>query len=226
MELRGVMGKIVRGVIGAGFIFGLMFVLSGNVSAEAASLGSLDMVLTQHESGTDSNSLISSVHDKASDTQEVTVKWDDNYTEKDLRYMACIIYCEAGDMGLEAQIAVANVVLNRMNNTKDWAHVTTIKEVIYDNKWGVQFTPTKKKNGTSSMDRALAIYDSGLDPAKCKSYQISYMKSSIEAAKAAFCNVKAVPDNYLYFNGHISATQQKCTKNEKSYKIIDSHIYY
>ena len=39
-------------------------------------------------------------------------------------------------------MAVGNVVVNRMKSGGEWAHVNTIKDVIYDRKWAVQFSPT------------------------------------------------------------------------------------
>lgn len=155
------------------------------------------------------------------------VAWDEKYTAKDLRYMSAIIFCEANNMSHEAQVAVANVIINRMNNdSSDWNHVNTIKEVIYDNRWGApQFSPTKKRaDGTSSMSDRLEIYDNLEDYRGTWKYDT--MLKCIESAKAAFSGEKAVPDSYLYFNGNIEKSKEKCINNNKSYKIIDGHIYF
>ena len=148
--------------------------------------------------------------------------WDGNYTSKDLRLMSAIIYCEAGSMSEPARIAVANVIINRINDKKSWGHVSTVEEVIYDQKWGVQFTPIL--GNPSSMDKALAIYDD-LDGSEEK-WKYKQMRNCISSAKKAFAGEKAVPDSYLYFNGAIESTKAKCEKNGKSYKIIDHHIYF
>ena len=69
--------------------------------------------------------------------------------------LACLVYAEAGNQSYEGMLAVANVVLNRVKSDAYW-HVDTIKEVIYDKKWAVQFAVTvKNKKGVSSSDKAL-----------------------------------------------------------------------
>lgn len=159
--------------------------------------------------------------------KQTAVAWDTEYSKKDLRLMSAIIFCEANNMSHEAQVAVANVIINRKNNTSsDWNHVSTIKEVIYDARWGApQFSPTKKRaDGTSNMSDKLEIYDN-LENYK-GTWKYDTMLRCIESAKAAFCGEKAVPDNYLYFNGNIEKSKEKCINNNKSFLIIDSHIYY
>jgi len=150
------------------------------------------------------------------------IKWNDNYNDNDLRYMSAIIFCEANNMSHDAQVAVANVIINRKNNTKDFGHCSTIKEVIYDDKWGVQFSPIK--GSPSSMDKALELFDN-VDSYK-GTWRYDYMKKCIKSAKAAFSGEKAVPDSYRYFNGAIESSKAKCEANGKEYKIIDGHIYY
>lgn len=147
------------------------------------------------------------------------------YTKKELKYMSAIIYCEAGDMGFEAKVAVGNVILNRMNDKGPggWSHVNTIYEVIYDRKWGVQFSPTA--GSSPAMDRALAIYKS-MDPDEWKDWQIRTMNESIEAAKAVLNGVKVIPDTYMYFNGHIDSTKAKCKEKGWKFTIIEKHIYF
>ena len=59
-----------------------------------------------------------------------------SYTKEELMYLSCIIYCEAGSQEKKGKIAVANVIMNRVES-KIFDHVTTIKEAIYDcNRWG------------------------------------------------------------------------------------------
>lgn len=162
--------------------------------------------------------------DDSTDAGRIETAADDAVTEKysdeDLRYLSAIIFCEANDMSEEAMIAVGNVIENRKNNDTDWSHVNTIKEVIYDNKWGVQFSPTT----SGSLDAKLEIYDN-LESYK-GNWKYDTMLKCIAAAKAVFDGEKSIPDSYLYFNGNISASKEKCKKNNKSYKIIDGHIYF
>jgi len=144
------------------------------------------------------------------------------YTKEELRLLSSIIYCEAGSMGEDAAIAVANVIFNRMRDTEGWGHVSTIKEVIYDDKWGVQFSPIK--GNPSSLDKAIAIYDN-LSDYEGK-WQYTQMMNSINAAKKAFEGIKVIPDSYMYFNGSIEKSKDKCESQGRSYIIIDNHIYF
>ena len=155
------------------------------------------------------------------------------FTKKDLKYMACVIYCEATSMTYEAKIAVGNVILNRMRNTdpNGWAHVSTIKEVIYDNKWGTQFAVTLGK--PSPMDQALSLYKS-MDPDKFKEWQILEMKAAKQAAKDVLTGVKTIPDDFCYFNGKVDSSITKCRNNGWGFSVMgmeDSsksykHIYF
>ena len=153
--------------------------------------------------------------------------WKKYFTKKDLRLMSAIIYAEANGMGFDAKVAVGNVVLNRMNDGLDgeekygYGYVTTIEEVIYDHKWGYQFSPVKD----GSMDKALKIYDS-MDPDKWKDWQIRAMNECKEAAKAALGGWKTVPDSYLYFNLHIETQSRACLENGWGFSVIERHIYY
>ena len=150
------------------------------------------------------------------------VMWNDKYTEEELRLMSGIIYCEAGSMGESARIAVANVIINRANSKTDWGHVNTIKEVIYDQKWGVQFSPIK--GSPSSLDQAMDLYDHIEDYKG--TWQYDQMQNSIAAAKKAFSGEKVIPDSFMYFNGSIESSKAKCEAKGKDYIMIDHHIYF
>ncbi len=68
-----------------------------------------------------------------------SVEHGDTYYDADALYwLSRIIYAEAGDQNLRGQIAVGNVVLNRMRHAQ---FPDSIYEVIFDRKFGVQFTP-------------------------------------------------------------------------------------
>ena len=145
-----------------------------------------------------------------------------DYSEDDLRLLSGIIYCEAGSMSEQARIAVANVIINRMNSKTDWKHVNTIREVIYDDKWGVQFSPIK--GNPSSLDLAMELYDN-LSDYKDK-WQYKQMKNCISSAKKALNGEKAIPDSFMYFNGSIESSKEKCESKGKDYIVIDHHIYF
>ncbi len=61
------------------------------------------------------------------------------YVENELYWLSRIIYAEAGAEPFDGQIAVGNVVLNRV---RDEIFPSNIYDVIFDRKYGVQFTPT------------------------------------------------------------------------------------
>lgn len=58
------------------------------------------------------------------------------YAPEDLLWLARIVYHEAGNQLRDGKVAVANVVLNRMNSSM---FPNTVHDVIYDHSCGVQF---------------------------------------------------------------------------------------
>ncbi len=88
-----------------------------------------------------------------------TVAWaDDYYNETDLYWLSRIISAEARGEPFEGQIAVGNVVLNRVRSSQ---FPNTVKGVIFDRKYGVQFSPvasgTIYNNPYASAIRAAKI---------------------------------------------------------------------
>ena len=72
-----------------------------------------------------------------------------DYTEEDLYWLSRIISAESRGEPLEGQIAVGNVVLNRVESEE---FPDAIPDVIFDQKDGVQFEPVE--NGTVYADPA------------------------------------------------------------------------
>ena len=60
------------------------------------------------------------------------------YTAEDLYWLAKIVTCEAGSVTFNQQVMVANVILNRRASS---SFPNTIYEVIYDRRFGIQFSP-------------------------------------------------------------------------------------
>ena len=83
---------------------------------------------------------------QAPETQPPETQAPSNATADDAYLLACIVYCEAGNQSYEGQLAVANIVLNRVKSSM---FPNTISEVIYQSG---QFGPVY--NG--SLDRTLA----------------------------------------------------------------------
>lgn len=76
-----------------------------------------------------------------------TVPASANYDQEDLYWMSRIISAESRGEPLLGQIAVGNVVLNRV---ADQEFPNTVKEVIFDDKYAIQFEPVE--NGTVYQD--------------------------------------------------------------------------
>ena len=67
----------------------------------------------------------------------------DFYAEDDLYWLSRIIHAESSGEPLKGKIAVGNVIINRKNRSD---YPNSIKGVIFDKKYGTQFTPVA--NGT------------------------------------------------------------------------------
>ncbi|MGM9637285.1 MAG: cell wall hydrolase [Eubacteriales bacterium] len=61
-----------------------------------------------------------------------------SYSEEDLYWLSRIIHAESASEPLEGKIAVGNVVLNRVRRSD---YPNTVYGVIFDQKYGTQFTP-------------------------------------------------------------------------------------
>lgn len=60
------------------------------------------------------------------------------YDSNDLLWLSKIIYAEAGTEPLEGKLAVGSVVMNRVMSEN---YPNTVYDVIFDTKFGTQFTP-------------------------------------------------------------------------------------
>ena len=69
------------------------------------------------------------------------------FDDYDWYWLSRIVHAEARGETYESRLAVANVVLNRRNH---YAYPDTVKEVIFDRRHGVQFTPTV--NGAINLE--------------------------------------------------------------------------
>jgi spore germination cell wall hydrolase CwlJ-like protein len=157
--------------------------------------------------------------------KEEPAKEKPSYSEKDLRLLASLIYAEAGNQSYNGMLGVANVVLNRLESPL-YSHCDTIKEVIYDKKWSVQFAVTIKsrKTGLSMLDKALNLYDTGKSTGSNPEAEKKAMKKATKAAKAALEGENNI-GSYLCFNA-INKYTYKIKNKYPDYKIIGDHIFY
>jgi hypothetical protein len=70
---------------------------------------------------------------------ETIVAKQNNYSQEDLYWLSRIVSAEAGGESYEGKLAVANCILNRVKNKE---FPDTIKDVIFDTQYAVQYEPT------------------------------------------------------------------------------------
>lgn len=159
-------------------------------------------------------------------TKKTTVKTTAkaSYSKSDLRLLSSLVYAEAGNQSYKGMLAVANVVLNRMDS-KAYGHTRTVKDVIYDRKWAVQFSVTIKsrKTGQSPLASALKAYDTGKFGRKNVRAEREAMNKAIKAAKSALEGKNNI-GKYLCFSNKYSSRGVK--RRYSNYKTIGDHIFY
>ena len=115
--------------------------------------------------------------------------------KKALRLLAAIVYCEAGGQCYAGRVAVAAVVMNRVESA---GYPNTIRGVLWQ---PYQFGPIRQ----GKMARELRYYDEGL-------YNQPERKGSLQAARDILAGKYTVEYNgrtidlkkYHNFNGHLS----------------------
>ena len=128
-----------------------------------------------------------------------TVPAQADYDEEDLYWMSRIISAESRGEPLLGQIAVGNVILNRVESSQ---YPDTVEGVVFDTKYGVQFQPVS--NGT--------IYDA---PAS----------SSLVAAKLCLEGTDVVGESLYFFSPALSAGRW-IVSNATYYTTIGGHQFY
>ena len=121
------------------------------------------------------------------------------YTEDELYWLSKIVSAEAKGEQNTGKTAVANVILNRVKSDE---FPNTIYGVIFDNKYGVQFTPTADGS----------IYNTPTT-------------ESVIAAKRALMGESIMKD-CLYFLNPKTATNSWIINNRTFYRTIGNHDFY
>lgn len=130
---------------------------------------------------------------------EVCTAQEASYTQEDLYWLSRIISAESKGESLAGQIAVGNVILNRVASS---TFPNTIREVVFDRKDAVQFEPVA--NGT--------IYDAPTDQ--------SYL-----AAQLAL-NGTSVAGGCLYFFNPDYSQGTWIRQNRAYFSRIGCHLFY
>ena len=123
----------------------------------------------------------------------------ERYPEQDLYWLSRIISAESRGEPLLGKLAVGTVVLNRVRSDE---FPNTVREVIFDRKWGVQFTPVA--NGT--------VYD---EPTQ----------ESLLAAKLVLDGARAA-GNSLYFIAPELTDNHWTMENRTYVTTIGCHWFY
>lgn len=139
--------------------------------------------------------------------KETEIKYRDevNYTQKELKLLACMVHSEAGDQSYEGKLAVANVVLNRVKSSK---YPNTISDVIYQPG---QFTVAR----TGSLAKQLDKYES---------YSTTSQQLTIKAAKSALSGANNIGSR-LYFHTYKLAVKKGYDQKKNCVKIED-HLFW
>ncbi len=128
------------------------------------------------------------------------IAWaDDYYNANDLYWLSRIISAESRGEPFRGQIAVGNVVLNRVRHQ---SYPNTVKGVVFDRKYGTQFAPVA--NGT--------IYN---EPTP----------SAIMAAKICLEGY-SLSDSMIYFFNPATTTSTWIRDNRPYVMTIGHHTFY
>ncbi len=126
-------------------------------------------------------------------------KQNKQYTSEDIYWLSRIVNAEAGSEPDEGKLAVANVIINRKKSSE---FPNTIKGVIFDTNFGVQFSPVS--DGT--------VYNTP-------------SQASITAATNALNGQNNVGDA-LYFLNPAKSTNFWIMNNRPFYTQIKNHYFY
>lgn len=143
------------------------------------------------------------------ETFDCSVDWDkheyivniqtQNNSSEDLYWLSRLVEAESQGEPYEGKLAVANVIINRKNSD---LFPNNIKDVIFDNKYGIQYTPVV--NGK--------IYNTPSN-------------SSIQAAKQALKGHNNI-SSCLYFFNPKNSSENWIMLNRTYYKTIQNHDFY
>lgn len=124
---------------------------------------------------------------------------DQSYIPDELYWLSRIINAESSGESLAGKIGVGNVILNRVASPE---YPNTVRGVIFDTNYGVQFEPTR--NGT--------IYNAPSEEA-------------VIAAKICLEGYDTIGDS-LYFLNESTAKNMWIVNNRPYYTTIGNHSFY
>ncbi len=122
-----------------------------------------------------------------------------SYSETDLYWLSRIIHAEAEGESHAGKVAVGNTILNRVKSSE---FPNTVKGVIFDSKYGIQYTPVANGRIYNTPD-----------------------KNSIHAAKDALSGVNYVGKSMYFYNPR-TASSSWIAKNRPYYTTIGNHKFH
>lgn len=125
--------------------------------------------------------------------------YENDYTQNDLYWLSRIVHAEAEGESYQGKVAVANTILNRVKHKE---YPNTIYGVIFDKKFGIQYSPTADGR----------IYNTP-------------NTDSIRAAKSALEGYNNV-GNSMYFYNPKKAFGSWIKNNRKFYVTIGNHNFH
>ena len=137
------------------------------------------------------------IEDSDSTVQDPSV--DNNYSEEDLYWLSRLIYAEANGQPYDGKIAVGNVVMNRVKSND---YPDSVYEVLFDRKYGTQFSPTENGSINNTPD-----------------------EECVRAAKEVL-NGYTLSDKILYFVNHDLSSSTWFYTRTFVFKIGDHSFYY
>ncbi len=132
-------------------------------------------------------------------TKKLLLGSETNSTDDDLHWLSKIVHAESCGERYDGKLAVANCVLNRVKSDE---YPDSIKEVIFDTKYGVQYQPTV--NGS--------IYQTPDD-------------NCTQAAKDALSGNNPIGECLFFFNP-ATANNFWISENREFYTAIGNHHFY
>jgi len=121
------------------------------------------------------------------------------YDEDDLYWLSHLIFAEAGNQPLDGMVGVGNVVLNRV---ADPTCPDTVYDVIFDNRYGVQFSVTE--TGTINLEPS---------------------DMAVKAAKMCMEGYNCVGDS-LYFVNPVIGISSWFTATRTYVTTIGDHVFF
>ena len=134
-----------------------------------------------------------------------------SYTEEELKLVACVIYCEAGNQTYNGKLAVGNVIVNRVNSK---LFPNTVHDVLYQ-YWNGSYQWGLVADGR--LDRAMAVYGK-----RTNATERAMEEDCIKAAKAALAGQQVFNTKYYFFCVYSQSIANNMPYGEK----LGTHWFY